>query len=188
MENMVEYHRLSAPGGGGGRRRSRPGMPDPGSHQIRRALLRRARRPTIGAHLSSSKTPSPIKPPPNRSISIMPAVPSAAFSGCWRTIPPPLCTKRSPTFTIPLPGIGILKPPWRKTPPAGRRRQPRKSPSSGRVRRTCGVLVDMLAAGELPLRVTHNDTKLNNVMLERRYRPPGLRHRSGHRHARSLPV
>ena len=29
-----------------------------------------------------------------------------------------------------------------------------------------GVLVDMLAAGELPLRVTHNDTKLNNVMLD----------------------
>lgn len=28
------------------------------------------------------------------------------------------------------------------------------------------VLVDLLAAGELPLRVTHNDTKLNNVMLD----------------------
>ena len=28
------------------------------------------------------------------------------------------------------------------------------------------VLVDMLARGELPLRVTHNDTKLNNVMLD----------------------
>ena len=29
-----------------------------------------------------------------------------------------------------------------------------------------GMLVDKLAAGELPLRVTHNDTKLNNVMLD----------------------
>ncbi len=28
------------------------------------------------------------------------------------------------------------------------------------------VLTDMLAAGELPLRVTHNDTKLNNVMMD----------------------
>ena len=28
-------------------------------------------------------------------------------------------------------------------------------------------IVDMLAAGELPLRVTHNDTKINNVMLEK---------------------
>ncbi len=28
------------------------------------------------------------------------------------------------------------------------------------------VLMDMLAAGELPLRVTHNDTKLNNVMID----------------------
>ncbi|MDE6887257.1 MAG: aminoglycoside phosphotransferase family protein [Eubacterium sp.] len=28
------------------------------------------------------------------------------------------------------------------------------------------VLTDLLAAGELPLRVTHNDTKLNNVMLD----------------------
>lgn len=30
----------------------------------------------------------------------------------------------------------------------------------------CAVLVDMLNAGELPLRVTHNDTKLNNVMFD----------------------
>lgn len=29
-----------------------------------------------------------------------------------------------------------------------------------------GLLVDRLAAGEIPLRVTHNDTKLNNVMLD----------------------
>jgi len=28
------------------------------------------------------------------------------------------------------------------------------------------VLVDMLAKGELPLKVTHNDTKLNNVMID----------------------
>ena len=30
-----------------------------------------------------------------------------------------------------------------------------------------GTLCRMLAAGELPLRVTHNDTKLNNVLLDR---------------------
>lgn len=30
----------------------------------------------------------------------------------------------------------------------------------------CAVLVELLAAGELPLRVTHNDTKLNNVMFD----------------------
>ncbi len=30
----------------------------------------------------------------------------------------------------------------------------------------CSVLLDMLDAGELPLRVTHNDTKLNNVMFD----------------------
>lgn len=30
----------------------------------------------------------------------------------------------------------------------------------------CSVLVDLLNAGELPLRVTHNDTKLNNVMFD----------------------
>lgn len=28
------------------------------------------------------------------------------------------------------------------------------------------VLMDLLAAGELPLRVTHNDTKLNNIMID----------------------
>lgn len=30
----------------------------------------------------------------------------------------------------------------------------------------CHVLLDLLAAGEIPLRVTHNDTKINNVMLD----------------------
>ena len=34
------------------------------------------------------------------------------------------------------------------------------------------TLVDMLAAGALPLRVTHNDTKLNNVMLDAKTRKP----------------
>ena len=28
------------------------------------------------------------------------------------------------------------------------------------------MLLDLVAAGELPLRVTHNDTKLNNVMFD----------------------
>ena len=31
----------------------------------------------------------------------------------------------------------------------------------------CHYLVDLLAAGKLPLRVTHNDTKLNNVLLDK---------------------
>jgi hypothetical protein len=30
----------------------------------------------------------------------------------------------------------------------------------------CSVLVDLLKKGELPLRVTHNDTKLNNVLFD----------------------
>ena len=30
----------------------------------------------------------------------------------------------------------------------------------------CSRLTDMIEAGELPLRVTHNDTKLNNVMFD----------------------
>ena len=30
----------------------------------------------------------------------------------------------------------------------------------------CSVFVDLINAGELPLRVTHNDTKLNNVMFD----------------------
>ncbi len=32
----------------------------------------------------------------------------------------------------------------------------------------CYVLCDMLASGEIPLRVTHNDTKLNNIMLDKK--------------------
>ena len=34
------------------------------------------------------------------------------------------------------------------------------------------VMMNLLAAGELPLRVTHNDTKLNNVMLDAKTRRP----------------
>ena len=30
----------------------------------------------------------------------------------------------------------------------------------------CHVLLDQLTAGEIPLRVTHNDTKINNVLLD----------------------
>lgn len=30
-----------------------------------------------------------------------------------------------------------------------------------------GILTDLLAAGKLPLRVTHNDTKINNVLLDK---------------------
>ncbi len=35
-----------------------------------------------------------------------------------------------------------------------------------------GTLVNMLSEGKLPLRVTHNDTKLNNVMLDEATRKP----------------
>ena len=35
-----------------------------------------------------------------------------------------------------------------------------------------GLLMDLLQKGELPLRVTHNDTKLNNVMLDEKTREP----------------
>ena len=37
---------------------------------------------------------------------------------------------------------------------------------------SAGLLTDLLNKGELPLRVTHNDTKLNNVMLDRESREP----------------
>ena len=38
--------------------------------------------------------------------------------------------------------------------------------------RYAGVMLDMLSKGDLPLRVTHNDTKLNNVMLDAATRAP----------------
>lgn len=37
---------------------------------------------------------------------------------------------------------------------------------------TAGAMIAMQRRGELPLRVTHNDTKLNNVMLDRETREP----------------
>lgn len=35
-----------------------------------------------------------------------------------------------------------------------------------------GVLVDLIAEGKLPLRVTHNDTKLNNIMFDNKTKKP----------------
>ena len=35
-----------------------------------------------------------------------------------------------------------------------------------------GAIVDKLASGELPLRVTHNDTKLNNILFDEKTRTP----------------
>ena len=37
---------------------------------------------------------------------------------------------------------------------------------------SAGKLIQLLESGELPLRVTHNDTKLNNVMMDERTRKP----------------
>ncbi len=36
----------------------------------------------------------------------------------------------------------------------------------------CGRIVDMLSSGAMPLKVTHNDTKLNNVMLDEKTDKP----------------
>lgn len=33
-------------------------------------------------------------------------------------------------------------------------------------RHLCGIILDAMASGEIPLRVTHNDTKLNNVLMD----------------------
>ena len=38
--------------------------------------------------------------------------------------------------------------------------------------REAGAIVDKLASGALPLRVTHNDTKLNNILFDKKTRTP----------------
>jgi hypothetical protein len=43
--------------------------------------------------------------------------------------------------------------------------------------------VDQLRTGRLPLRVTLNDTKLNNVLMDEGAGRAPVRHRPGHRHA-----
>ena len=49
-----------------------------------------------------------------------------------------------------------------------------------------GTLCRMLRSGALPLRVTHNDTKLNNVLLDEKNGPCKKRARSRYRHARAF--
>ena len=51
-----------------------------------------------------------------------------------------------------------------------------------------GTLQRMREAGQLPLRVTHNDTKLNNVLLDKKNAQGPVRAGPGYRHARPLPV
>lgn len=56
---------------------------------------------------------------------------------------------------------------------AGRAAQVQEEIAFVRARKAdTSVLVDMLERGELPLRVTHNDTKLNNVLLDERTGEP----------------
>ena len=46
------------------------------------------------------------------------------------------------------------------------------TPDRYRIFRDAGIMMGMLKKGELPLRVTHNDTKLNNVLLDAETRQP----------------
>lgn len=67
----------------------------------------------------------------------------------------------------------------------GRRREVEKEIAWVNARRElCGAIVDKIASGEIPLRVTHNDTKLNNVMIDDKTGRGARRHRPGYRHAR----
>ncbi len=47
----------------------------------------------------------------------------------------------------------------------------------------CGVLMKQLEEEILPLRVTHNDTKLNNILFDKNTGVGTVHHRSGHDHA-----
>ncbi len=50
---------------------------------------------------------------------------------------------------------------------SGRANEVKKEIEFARSReKICGIIVDMLNSGEIPVRVTHNDTKLNNVMID----------------------
>lgn len=184
---MVKVTAYLAPGGDRCRRQSRSGMPHLDSHQSGRALLHRSRRPVWRAFIFM-KMRLLIRPRPSRNTFIMRAVPSADSRNCWRIIPPPPFMKPFPTFTTPPPVTVILRRLWRKTFPAVRRLWRRKSLFVRARKDDMGILVDKLAAGELPLRVTHNDTKLNNVMLDDVTSPAGMRYRPGYRDAWSLSL
>ena len=49
-------------------------------------------------------------------------------------------------------------------------------------------LSDLASAGQLPLRVTHNDTKLNNVLFDATAGEAIYCDRPGHCHAGSCPL
>ncbi len=60
----------------------------------------------------------------------------------------------------------ILKKPWQPMHWAGPKDRAEIAFIHAR-ESDCHVLLDQLAAGEIPLRVTHNDTKINNVLMTR---------------------
>ncbi len=60
-----------------------------------------------------------------------------------------------------------------QTDPLGRAKTVRRETDFALEREAdAALMTDMLAQGALPLRVTHNDTKLNNVLLDARTREP----------------
>ena len=89
----------------------------------------------------------------------------ADFRRSWRIIRHRHCMKRSRISIIRRNAIRLLRRRWRKTAVTGLRRPQRRLHLSGCKAET-EILTDLLKKGELPLRLTHNDTKLNNVLLD----------------------
>ena len=109
-------------------------------------------------------------PPPTRASRTCPcwrrrAGPSGGSSSCCATTPPTPSTRSSPISTTPRPGTGSWSRPRRKTRRPPGRGGPELDFARAR-KQDCALLMDLLAQGELPLRVTHNDTKLSNVLLD----------------------
>ena len=88
------------------------------------------------------------------------------FSGCWQAIPLKHFTRPSPNFHNTPDRFRQLREAVERNK-AGRASQVGSELDFARAREEgCSLLMDLLQAGKLPLRVTHNDTKMSNVLID----------------------
>ena len=147
-----------------------------------RVLFIATRRVMSGARSCLSKAPAPTKQPKARSTFTRPPGHLVNFQPNWPIFRPGCCTKPSRTSTTPRAASATFEEAVQRD--ATRRAAAVRDEIRFLEQREADtrVLTDLIDQGRLPLRVTHNDTKFNNVMIDdhsgagRLHRGPGYGH------------
>lgn len=132
----------------------------------RERILRMTSRAICGACICLSRMRYPAICRIRRSCSSFAAKLLASSSVRWARFRPIRCTKPSMISTTPRRAIVSCKTRLRAMRPEGWTKCSPEIVFCRQYEQEVRALVDALEQGEIPLRVTHNDTKLNNVLLD----------------------